>query len=166
MPYLTFIIDNYHALPRTIAFLHAHRSGYPLAWHNEGGNEHDAVVMMKSLNIDHIQRAGYANLRCIHIPGCPDEIQPFRHPREGYRSAEQAMPAAWKALFNNTDIPEVIGAACCAQLAVSRDQVRKRSLAEYQRYRDWLINTKREDSVSGRVFEYLWHIIFGRKPVQ
>jgi hypothetical protein len=33
MPYLTYIIDNYHNLPSTMAFIHSHRGGYPEAWH-------------------------------------------------------------------------------------------------------------------------------------
>jgi hypothetical protein len=73
MPYLTYLVEHYHNLPATIVFLHAHRSGYPVAWHNEG-EDHDAVRMVRSLNTDFIQRSGYANLRCVHIPGCPDEV--------------------------------------------------------------------------------------------
>ncbi|KAF2280232.1 uncharacterized protein EI97DRAFT_455142 [Westerdykella ornata] len=165
MPYLTYLLDHYHKLPSTIAFLHAHRAGYPLAWHNEGEDGYDAVEMLRTLNIDFVQRNGYANLRCIHIPGCPDEIQPFRNPREDHRSAEHAMPDAWAYMFNNTDVPEKIGTPCCAQFAVSRSQVLKRPLSDYQRYMDWLIQTPLTDDVSGRVFEYLWHIIFGRSPV-
>lgn len=165
MPYLTYLTENYHNLPSTIVFLHAHRASYPLAWHNEGGESYDAVDMLRALNIAYVQRNGYANLRCIHIPGCPDEIQPFRNPKEDHRVVEHAMADAWLQLFNNTNVPERIGTPCCAQFAVSREQVLKRPLEDYQRYMDWLVHTPLSDEVSGRVFEYLWHVFFGRDAV-
>jgi hypothetical protein len=36
---------------------------------------------------------------------------------------------------------------------------------EYLRMHKWLMNTKLDDQTSGRVFEYLWHIIFGQESV-
>jgi hypothetical protein len=76
------------------------------------------------------------------------------------------MPDASLQLFNNTDVPKKIGAACCGQFAVSREQVLKKPLSDYRHYLDWLINTALNDDTSGRVLEHLWHIIFGRDPVQ
>jgi hypothetical protein len=164
MPYLTYLVEHYDKLPATIVFLHAHRAGFPMAWHNEG-HDYDAVEMVRTLNIDFVQRNGYANLRCIDIPGCPDEVQPFRNPPEDHRTTEHAMPDAWRQLFNNTNVPAQIGVACCGQFAVSRNQVLKRPLSDYQRYLDWLVRTPLDDDTSGRVFEYLWHVIFGQEPV-
>ncbi|OCK77335.1 hypothetical protein K432DRAFT_334139 [Lepidopterella palustris CBS 459.81] len=164
MPYLTFIIDHYHNLPRTMAFLHSHRGGYPAAWHNDAA-DYTAKSMLDRLNIDYVQENGYANLRCIHIPGCPDEIQMFRNPPEGHRTAEHNMLGAWQILFNGTDPPSAIGAPCCAQFAVSKDQVLKRPLDDYNLYRKWLVETSLDDDTSGRIFEYLWHIIFGKEPI-
>lgn len=164
LPYLTYIVEHYDALPSTIAFMHAHREGYPRAWHNEGEG-YDAVKMLQTLNISFVQRNGYANLRCIEIPGCPDEIQPFRNPREDHRSAEHAMVNAWQELFNSTEVPQIIATPCCAQFAVSSTQILQRPLSDYWRYLDWLLKTPLDDDTSGRVFEYLWHVIFGRDPV-
>ena len=65
----------------------------------------------------------------------------------------------------DVDVPHTVGAACCAQFAVSREQVLKRSKAEYELFHKWLMNTPASDAASGRVFEYLWHIIFGRDAV-
>ncbi|KAF2087456.1 hypothetical protein K490DRAFT_42281 [Saccharata proteae CBS 121410] len=163
-PYLTYIVDNYHNLPETIVFLHPHRAGYPVAWHTDAPG-YSNVASIKSLNIDFVQRNGYANLRCIFIPGCPDEVQPFREPRDETRTIETNMPAAWFDLFNTTDVPSVIATPCCAQFAVSRDQVLKRPWEDYKKYHTWLLDTSLDDDTSGRIFEYLWHIIFGQDPV-
>ncbi|KAF2868258.1 hypothetical protein BDV95DRAFT_580602 [Massariosphaeria phaeospora] len=164
LPYLTYLVTNYHSLPATIAFVHSHRDGFPRAWHTDAPN-HSAAAMLKSLNIDFIQRNGYANLRCIADPGCPAEVQSFRDPPEAHRTIESAMPDAWRTLFDNSTVPPILATPCCSQFAVSRDQVLTRPLADYEKYRDWLIETELDDDTSGRVFEYLWHVIFGQEPV-
>ncbi|KAI4647932.1 hypothetical protein J4E93_004343 [Alternaria ventricosa] len=162
--YLAYIVQNYDNLPSTIAFIHPHKDGYPIAWHTDN-QEHSNVVSLQSLNINFIQSNGYANLRCVNDPGCPHEVMPFRDPPEEHRTIEAAMPDAWRDLFNNTDVPHILATPCCAQFAVSSEQVRKRSLDEYQKYYTWLMETPLKDETSGRVFEYLWHILFGQEPV-
>lgn len=162
--YLTYIIQNYDSLPSIVAFVHSHESGFPKAWHTDA-KHHSNVESLNSLNVDFVQRNGYANLRCLQNPGCPDEIQPFREPVDESRTTEAAFAAAWREIFDNNDVPEVVGVACCAQFAVSRQQILKRSKEEYLRMHKWLMNTELDDSTSGRVFEYLWHIIFGQESV-
>lgn len=162
--YLAYIVQHYDNLPSTIAFLHPHRDGYPGAWHTDN-DEHSNVVSLRSLNTDFIQSNGYANLRCINDPGCPQEVMSFRNPPEAHRVAEAAMPSTWLALFNNTDVPQILATPCCAQFAVSSKQVRERSLNEYKKYYRWLMETPLPDDTSGRVLEYLWHVVFGQEPV-
>ena len=162
--YLAYIVQNYDNLPSTIAFIHPHKDGYPIAWHTDN-NEHSNVVSLQTLNIDFIQSNGYANLRCVNDPGCPHEVMPFRDPPEEHRTIEAAMPDAWRDLFNNTDVPHVLATPCCAQFAVSSRQVQKQPLDTYRKYYTWLMETPLKDETSGRVFEYLWHIMFGQEPV-
>ncbi|KAF2847925.1 hypothetical protein T440DRAFT_491676 [Plenodomus tracheiphilus IPT5] len=150
--YLAYIVQNYNNLPSTIAFIHPHKDGYPIAWHTDN-SEHSNVVSLQTLNINFIQTNGYANLRCVNDPGCPHEVMPFRDPPEDHRTIEAAMPDAWRDLFNNTDVPHVLATPCCAQFAVSSKQY------------TWLMETPLKDETSGRVFEYLWHILFGQDPV-
>lgn len=144
-----------------MVFIHHHRSGYPEAWHTDAPNN-DNVFALAALQIPHIQKEGYASLRCNLIPGCPHEVRPFR---SNTNDVEKAMPQVWE-LFFNTTVPDVIAAPCCAQFAVSREQVLKRPLADYVKYREWLYDTLLEDKNSGRVMEYLWHVIFGKEAVQ
>jgi hypothetical protein len=164
--YLWYILQNYDRLPSTVAFLHPHRLGYPAAWHNDASN-YDNVISLENLNIGFVQRNGYANLRCIWTPGCPEEIQPRRAPpeRSNGTSAEHALAENWPHLFGSRVIPDTIATPCCAQFAVSRRQIQMRPLSEYKAYHDWLMKTTLGDDVSGRIFEYLWHIIFGQAPV-
>lgn len=165
MAYLTYIVDHYQKLPSAIVFLHSHQNGYPRAWHTDMDN-YDNVKSLKCLKLDFVDRQGYANLRCNHVPGCPDEVQPFRDPPQDHRDVERLFPDVWRRLFSYTPVPETIGVACCGQFAVSKSQVRARPLEDYIRYRQWVLETNLDDEKSGRVMEYLWHIIFGRDAVQ
>lgn len=162
MTYLTFLIEHYDSLPAYIVFLHAHKDIEDSlgAWHNEG-REHDIVAMMRTFNYTTIHKDGYRSLRCEQSPGCPDRIQPAR----GNSSVEKAMTDAWKDLFGNSRVPKTISAPCCSQFVVTKDQVLKKPLSDYQRYFDWLLRTPLDDHTSSGVFEYLWHIIFGQDPV-
>ncbi|KAJ5566736.1 uncharacterized protein N7459_010118 [Penicillium hispanicum] len=156
--YLQYIMDHYHKLPEYMVFLHADR----FSWHTEF-EEQDNALTVQHLQLDFLNRTGYVNLRCDWEPGCPDEVHPFRQMAE--RTTEIAFAGAWMGIFNNTDIPDTIAAPCCAQFAVTRKQVLARPLSDYQAYHSWLMATELDDETSGRVFEYLWHIIFGQDPV-
>ncbi|KAJ5219611.1 hypothetical protein N7468_008815 [Penicillium chermesinum] len=100
-----------------------------------------------------------------NVPRLPREIQPFRNPPKPGDTGEKYYAQAWKELFNNSDVPEVIGAPCCSQFAVSRDQILKRPLSDYQRMYDWVLNNDLPDEITSNIMEYSWHIIFGREPV-
>lgn len=164
LTYLRYIIDNYDHLPETIAFIHSHRDGYPQAWHNDN-SEYSNVLTLQWLKTDFVQRQGFVNLRCNGDPGCPAEIMLNRNPPDETRTSEVEMPAVWRHLFPDTPLPEILATACCAQIAVSRDQIRKRPRQDYERYRQWLLDTELDNEVSGRIMEYLWHVIFGQNPV-
>ncbi|KAK5113998.1 hypothetical protein LTR62_003121 [Meristemomyces frigidus] len=169
MPYLTYIIDHYNKLSDVNVFIHAHRNGYPAAWHNDA-KDYDAVTMLAELQLPFVQEQGYANLRCRAIPGCPDEIQPWREPFDQNRDTEHIYPDVYGIFFNQTfdqyrDEIAVVGTQCCAQFAVSREQIQKHSRSEYMRWRQYVIETEHSDAVIGRVLEYMWHIIFGRSAV-
>lgn len=169
MPYLTYIIDHYAQLPDVMAFVHAHRNGMPAAWHNDAPH-HDAVRMLRDLQTDTVLERGYANLRCITEIGCPDEVQPFRSPPADDKHAEHAYPYFYAHFFDATfdemraEI-STVATPCCAQFAVSRAQVLKRERAFYERIRSFLEQTQYDDDTSGRVMEYMWHIVFGREAV-
>lgn len=164
MAYLTFLIDHYHDLPTSMVFVHAHLEGWPAAWHTDG-DDYNNVKSIQSLRLEYLQEHGYANMRCLHSPGCPDEVQVLR--QEENRWAEHSMRDAWPYMFggNESDIPETIAQPCCSQFAVSKAQVLKRPKKDYVRYRQWLLDTPLDDATSGRVFEYLWHVFFGQDPV-
>lgn len=165
-PYLLYIIQHYHELPSVIAFLHSHRAGFPSGWHTDAPGV-DNVIAMKTLDLDFVKRNGYVNMRCQWYPGCPDWVQPVRSKDvDDPENLEKRMPEAWRDLFGEeVQVPEIIATPCCAQFAVSKKQVLKRPREEYEYFHKWLMETEMSDQLSGRMFEYLWHIIFGKGPV-
>ncbi|KAI9676866.1 MAG: hypothetical protein M1817_006705 [Caeruleum heppii] len=161
MAYLTYLIDNYANLPSIIAFLHPHQGGsilrYWSAWHTDA-EKWSNVASLSNLRLDTVGKEGYVNLRCAWNPGC----------KPAHRHNAHVTPQIWTEIFggNVSDVPSEVGAACCAQFAVSRQQVHKRTREEYVQMREWLTRTELDDGKSGRVMEFLWHIIFGQEAVQ
>ena len=161
MAYLTYIIDHYDSLPSIIAFVHPHHSGFLSAWHTDTPL-HSNVNTLNSLRLSFLEKNGYANLRCNWNPGCLKK----------HRKNEHVTAEIWRSIFNGTstdtgsqEAPPEVGAACCAQFAVSRSQVMQRPLSDYEHFRQWIFDTDMTDAKSGRVFEFLWHVIFGKEAV-
>jgi hypothetical protein len=68
---------------------------------------------------------------------------------------------AWQELFPDRPVPMEVAQPAGAQVAVSRARVRSRPVGDNQHFRHWLVHTPLDSSVFGRVWEYLWHIVFG-----
>ncbi|GIK07744.1 hypothetical protein Aspvir_003411 [Aspergillus viridinutans] len=163
LAYLQYIVDHYHDLPSTMVFLHSHKDGWEAGWHTDTP-DYSNVESVRSLQTEFVQQSGFVNLRC-QGPGCPDEIRPLENPPRPGKENSRAYAKAWAELHNNTNIPEVVGAPCCSQFAVSKAQVLKRPLSDYQRYYHWVLTNKLPDELTAWIMEYSWHIIFGKDPV-
>jgi hypothetical protein len=122
--------------------------------------------MLRGLQLPYIISQGYANIRCVWTLGCPSEIkfdkQIDLNGEDDLRPTQTAYKQSFQELFPGEPIPASVGVACCAQFAVTREKIRERPLEDYKHYRQWLLDTPLDDSVSGRIFEYSWHIIFGK----
>lgn len=72
-------------------------------------------------------------------------------------SASWYYKEAFESLFPGEQVPEEVGAPCCAEFAVTDRVIRERPRSDYERYRRWLIETDSSDYVSGRTLESSWH---------
>lgn len=161
MVYLTYIIDHYDMLPDVSIFMHSHQ----YAWHNNDLLNNDAAEMIRRLSSERVQREGYMNLRCHWMPGCPNWMHPGAVDEDHNKMEESVIASAWAELFPDRPVPEVLAQPCCSQFAVSRDQIRTTAKKSYIMYRDWMLATSLRDSISGRVWEWLWHVIFTGESV-
>lgn len=157
--YLTYIIDNYDDLPDVSIFMHAHRK----SWHNADIFGTDAAEMIRRLSPERVTREGYMNMRCQWSPGCPDWMHPGEATENKFKKEEVLIAKAWAELFPYEPVPQVLAQPCCGQFALSRDRIHAIPLDNYKFYRDWLLNTRLNDYVTGRIWEYLWQYVFTRK---
>jgi Protein of unknown function (DUF3431) len=156
MVYLSYIIDNYEQLPEIVAFIHSHR----YSWHNEQVLGSDAAAMLRRLNLAHVMRRGYMNLRCSWAPGCPNWIRPGTLTGDHSKQEELLFARSWAEIFPNQAIPDILAQPCCGQFAVSRERIHSVPQSQFVLWRDWLLRTKHSDDISGRIWEYLWHVVF------
>ncbi|KAL5115945.1 hypothetical protein ACEQ8H_006167 [Pleosporales sp. CAS-2024a] len=156
MVYLTWIIDNYDNLPDVTMFMHAHQ----FTWHNDELLGNDAARMVQRLSRQRVWREGYVNMRCSWRPGCPDWMHPGETEKNDFKPEEILLAKSWTELFPLDEVPSVLAQPCCAQFALSRERIHAKPLAQYVWYRDWLFNTQLPDSLSGRIWEYIWQFVF------
>ncbi|MCJ1380386.1 hypothetical protein MMC17_003489 [Xylographa soralifera] len=156
MVYLTYIIDHYEQLPNILIFMHAHRH----AWHNSDLLGFDAAEMITRLNSDRVIRHGYMNLRCAWDPGCPEWLHPHETGELLTKQEQGLLAGSWNELFPLDPLPTVLGQACCAQFAVSRQKVLSIPRQRFVFYRDWLLRTPLTDYFSGRIWEFVWQYVF------
>ena len=73
----------------------------------------------------------------------------------------------WDSLFGEGlgPAPEELYAPCCAEFMVSRERIRRHPRAFYEHLRTWILDTELDMYRSGRVFEYVWHYMFGEPAV-
>ncbi|KAK4241877.1 hypothetical protein C8A03DRAFT_11876 [Achaetomium macrosporum] len=172
MVYLSHIIDSYDAVAQTTIFVHASR----FAWHNDDP-DYDGLATLRNLQLDYVQASGYVNLRCVWTLGCPVEIRPHSDAATDWEigngtsssvrplTTKEIYKRAFEELMPGLEVPQQVGVSCCSQFAVSREAIHSRPREDYIRWREWLLETPLADDLSGRVFEYLWHIIFRKEAV-
>jgi hypothetical protein len=156
MVYLSYIVDFYDSLPDISIFIHAHR----WAWHNNDLLDKDMAMVIRHLNPERVIREGYMNLRCHWYPGCPGWLKTHAEEKDQEKEEELLVAAAWKDLFPTEPMPDVLAQPCCSQFALSRERIRVLPRVEYERLRQWLLTTKLKDSMSGRIFEYVWQWVW------
>ncbi|KAH4994715.1 hypothetical protein HBI40_004610 [Parastagonospora nodorum] len=161
MVYLTWIIDNYDNLPDVTMFMHAHQ----LTWHNDDLLGNDAAQLVTRLSRQRVWREGFVNMRCSWYPGCPDWMHPGESEENAFKPEEVLLAKSWSELFPLDEVPSVLAQPCCAQFALSRERIQAKPYAQYVWYRDWLFNTKLPDSMSGRIWEYVWQFVFTGQSV-
>lgn len=120
--------------------------------------------MVERLRPGHVIRNGYMNMRCHHQPGCPDHIHPVvdNATEDDIIEIPEAavIGTSWVELFPADPLPRVLSQPCCAQFAVSAEQIRRIPRRRYLDYREWVLHTELEDRLSGRVWEYIWQWLF------
>ncbi|KAK1082757.1 hypothetical protein LTR48_006771 [Friedmanniomyces endolithicus] len=163
MAYLTYLIDHYDALPAYMIFTHGHER----SWHQM----EPLPMKVRALNLTALDEEDYISLRCGDQMGC--EKQPYIDTQHVNWSGEDHMCDFWETIVPREPCPRYVSYKCCAQHAVTRRAVRRRSKADWIRIRDPLMHDFREtpglgdgatDWDSGMLFEKFWPLLLGAGP--
>lgn len=163
--YLTHIIDHYDSLPDITYFHHAHYQ----SWHQRT----TTIWELTTLRPSFIVQSGYVN---THIQkGCENlmSISPHTVPASSLsgNNRDVQLSSLFREFGGEEMLVNIFGGAvegkaqiaapCCAQFAVSREAIRRRSKEVWMGLREWLKETPVKDEWSGRLFEWSWHLWFG-----
>ena len=152
--------------PDISIFLH----GQDYAWHIDGALEYSTAKSLNRLDLTEVLRRKYMNLRISWDNACPNwmntsitiDSPEFSTKLKG---EEAYMKDAFEALFPGDPLPEILAAPCCSQFAVTRDTIRSVPRERYQNAMSWLQNGSMSSSISGRIWEHLWHWLFLKRAV-
>lgn len=143
--FLEYIIKNYDNLREITIFVHGHQS----AWHHKKNMDESL------LHLD-IGEHSYCNINDFYKTelALPNEFD----------YAKKLIPELFSILgfsFGENDVQN-INFRNCAQFYVNKESIMQHSKETYTKLYDWLMTTPHTSFYTGRMFEYLWHVIFTR----
>lgn len=148
--YLKYIIDNYHNLPNKTLFLHAHN--------NSPHQDHRSLYICQNVNWELSdffsvnKRIWYQELsRSVEVDKGSYELTA----RKYWHIFEDKIPFPEKFLFYSG-----------AQFVVDEKLILQYELDFYQRLYEWVQNTEAKNYASSRIFEYSWHYLFTKNPIE
>jgi hypothetical protein len=168
MVYLSYLIDNYDALPDLMVFMHAGRT----SWHNNAILHFKSEPMVRRLRRSFVRDQGFVNLlcdesfRCANLFKATDQGYPAyiltreRHGKGSLESQYDKFQEVWDAIFPSQPIPLSLGCPDGAQFALTRQTARGVPLDRLKALRQWIIDTQLKSFQAGGVFERTWHMIF------
>lgn len=94
------------------------------------------------MRLQAVSAHGYINLRCKNDPGCPStlhQMSPMPHDLQYQYVLDQLPEILQSAMgMDLEEIPSDIGHQCCAQFALSKEQIQMRSQVEYHNLMVWI----------------------------
>ena len=155
MAFLTYIIDNYHQLPAVTVFHHAIR--YQMRPDNR---VFDSALVLQQLRTDHVMKRGFANLHCGQQIECPDSIL-TKHEHSWILSNINEVAAHFKrdfeALLPGEPVPEKVAVPTGSEFAVADWAIRQRSKKDWQRIRQWVMDSKHKPAMTEGIINHAWH---------
>jgi hypothetical protein len=159
--YFTYMRDFYDQLPDVSVFVHGRETDDQV----DSALQQSMSFALSQLDLDAVARRQYFNLRVSWKDGCDAWINTTRVGKEAETPEEGVMAAAFRANFGDqVPVPEFFEGPCCSQFAVTRELIQRRTKEDYQRYMDWLIDSRLQEGLADRVWERLWPWLFVEEP--
>jgi len=146
--YLSFIIDNYENLPERMVFCHDHNINWT--------QEHPLHHIINNLNWE-VGKYFSIGARCNYWAAIPYDEKPHHI---------EAMKRNWYILAPYIEYPERLTYIAGTQFCVHRDLILSYPKEFYENCRRWVYTVEEAEWFIGRFFEYTWHYILTRNPIE
>jgi len=144
--YLRYILDNYSNLPDRTLFVHHHREDW--------SQDYDLPYIINNLNW---KLADYFNIGARKCYGDPYVLE---SPARGW------VTCAWQEVLGKyLPFPNKLLNYAGTQFMCHKKLILQYPKRFYADLHTWLMFTSLPDRASGRVFEYIWHYILTKDPI-
>jgi hypothetical protein len=141
---LSYIIDNYENLPEKTLFLHGHGNSYH--------QEYSSADLISKINWNAADFFS-VNRRDYYQDKLEDEN--FGWVIQNWNIFEKYLPKPEKLIYYS-----------CAQFVVDKKLILQYPKEFYVDLIKWIETNNISDYISSRIFEYMWHYIFTKNPIE
>jgi len=147
--FLKYIIDHYNQLSERILFVHGHLN-----------SNHQSKPIIEIINNLNWNLADYFS---INRRDWYQEISENCHiDKDGYTW----IVDNWYLFDKYLPLPEKLLFYSAAQFVVKKELILRYPIEFYTYLYDWIQNTEIETYITSRIFEYTWHYIFTKNPIE
>jgi hypothetical protein len=148
--YLKFILNNYDNLPDKILFVHHHFSDW--------SQDFSLPFIINNLKWDSFDYVNVGKRECYQ--------DLYKINNGNYRYIKDWFKDIWYLFDEYLKFPDdCLYYYAGTQFMVSKELILQYPKEFYQKLYNWLLDTNWEDYKSGRIFEYLWHYIITKNPI-
>lgn len=148
--YLKYIIDHYDNLPEKILFIHAHKNSQ----HQDFDTDKIIPVLKWEL----------ADFFSINKRSWYQEISKNLHLDE--HAYDGWLKENWNIFEIYIPFPEKLKFYSGAQFVVNKSLILQYPKKFWTSLYDWISETPISNYISSRIFEYTWHYIFTKNPIE
>jgi hypothetical protein len=148
--FLQAIIDNYYNFPDKILFVHGHK----ISEHQD--YDIDFIINNLNWNLNDFfsinKRTWYQEVSITH-----------HQELDGYNWIHDN----WNLFYDtNLPLPTKLLFYSGAQFVINKELILQYDIEFYKKLYYWVQSTKIDSYITSRIFEYLWHYIFTRNPIE
>jgi hypothetical protein len=148
--FLKYIIDFYDNLPDKTLFLHGHR----MSGHQDFNT--DSVIPVLNWNLD--------SFFSINKRDWYQEISKTVYFDEG--AYDVWLKQNWYMFEEYLPFPECLKFYSGAQFVVNKELITQYPISFYKKLYNWIQTTELTNFITSRIFEYTWHYIFTKNPIE
>lgn len=149
--YLKYIIDYYNDLPDKTLFLHGH--------FNSPHQDVNSKIICENVNWD------FSDFFSVNRRDWYQEVS--KNYQLSKNSFDEWLFNNWEIFDGYLDFPKNgLFFYSGAQFVVNKSLITQYPLSFYENLYKWILNTDISSVITSRIFEYTWHYIFTKNPIE